>query len=144
MIGLEEVLARTGVSKSQIYRDMKTGKFPNQAKKPKGSTGAFWLEDDIDEFIESRRPDTSPARKCPRAEGGAAKLGKPQLYDPDAVSGTLPHPKDNTGRRDTTLIRTGMKLQGQDVFCHLPSRRLFVAVGSISDEMLAAMGMAAA
>jgi len=43
IIQLAEVIARTGHSKSKIYRDMKARKFPQQAKKLDGSISAGWL-----------------------------------------------------------------------------------------------------
>src|ERR1700682_3079202 len=65
IIGLAEVKARTGYSKSKIYRDMKAGKFPKQAKRLQGSTSAGWFEDDIDAFLEQRRPDSNSSGNCP-------------------------------------------------------------------------------
>lgn len=34
-----------------------------------------------------------------------------------------------------------MKLQGADVYCHVPTRKLLVAVGSMPDEWLANLEM---
>lgn len=59
IIGLDEVKVHTNYSKSKIYRDMRTGKFPPQAEKLEGSTSAGWFEDDIDAFLEGLRPESS-------------------------------------------------------------------------------------
>src|ERR1039458_1686727 len=59
IVGLPEVVERTHWSKSKIYRDMKAGKFPKQAKNLEGSRSAGWFEDEIDEFLEARRPESS-------------------------------------------------------------------------------------
>ena len=144
IIGLAEVMARTGPSKSKIYRDMKARKFPQQAKKLDGSISAGWFEEDIDEFIERRRPESTPAAtRFPAEEVSRAQAadsdhsGRP--FPLNLRPGTGPQRQPGKTAEDETLIRTGMKLQGQDVFCHVPSRRLLVAVGSMSDEYLMAL-----
>jgi predicted DNA-binding transcriptional regulator AlpA len=145
IIGLDEVKFRTHWSKSKIYRYMKRGKFPPQAKKLEGSRSAGWYEGDIDDFIESLRPE--PAAKDRRARAREVSQGefaetdhphRPLSLNPR--NGTAPLRRVVKAEEDETLIRTGMKLQGQDVFCHLPSQRLLVAVGSMSEEYLAALG----
>jgi predicted DNA-binding transcriptional regulator AlpA len=145
IIGLEEVLSRVPWSESKIRRDMKAGKFPQQAKKLEGSTSAGWYEDDIDDLLESLRP--KPAAKDWSAlekevsQGEVAGADHPHRPRPlNLWNGTAPARRAVKAAADETLIRIGMKLQGQDVFCHLPSRKLLVAVGSMSDEFLAALG----
>ena len=144
IIDLKEVMRRVPWSKSKIYRDMETGKFPPQAEKLEGSTSAGWYEDDIDDLLESLRPKM--AAKDRNALGTEAQ--QEQMAEAEHPHHPLPL---NLGSRtahrrrqakaaeDETLIRTGMKLQGQDVYCHVPSGRLLVAVGSLSDEYLAAV-----
>jgi predicted DNA-binding transcriptional regulator AlpA len=143
IIGLPEVMERTNYSKSKIYRDMKTEKFPLQARKLDGSTSAGWFEDDIDEFLEGRRPESSRhgihglpevARQGDVAVFGTHQTGRAK-FNPEAVS------RSQTRRigEDQTLIRTGIKLNGADVFCHAPTRKLLVVVGSIEEEWLSAL-----
>lgn len=144
IIGLPEVMFRTRRSKSTIYRDMKAGKFPQQAKKLEGSNSAGWCEDDIDDFLETLRPERSAKDGSTKArevtfsevsEGGNPH--QPVPFNPQ--NGTTPRRRAVNAIEDGTLIPTGMKLQGQDVYCHVPSRRLLVAVGSMSNEYLAAI-----
>jgi predicted DNA-binding transcriptional regulator AlpA len=144
IIKLPAVMARTGFSKSKIFRDVKTGKFPQQAKKLEGSTSAGWFEDDIDEFMEARRPKTSHHgnQALPKVaqRGGAedpdvhnqhpAKLGAASLSKPQA-------PKVG---EDLSLIRTGLKLHGTDVYFHRPTGKLLVMVGSMPDEWRSVLG----
>lgn len=144
IIGLKEVMLRVPWSKTKIYGYMKAGKFPPQAKKLEGSTSAGWYEEDVDDFVESLRPN--PADKDGSALGselsqeGVAEEDHPRRPLPlELRNGTAPARRAMKAAEDETLIRTGMKLQGQDVYCHVPSRKLLVAVGSMSDEYLAAL-----
>lgn len=73
---------------------------------------------------------------------GAEHRSRP--FPLDRRTGTAPSQRAVKAAEEETLIRTGMKLQGQDVFCHLPSRKLLVVVGSISDECLTALGQLSA
>jgi predicted DNA-binding transcriptional regulator AlpA len=144
IIGLKEVMRRVPWSKSKIYRDMKTGKFPPQAEKLEGSTSAGWHEDAIDDLVESLRPKVAPKESGSPAKeallGEAGQADHPDRPLPlNLGPRTAPRRRQANTAEDETLIRTGMKLQGQDVYCHVPSRRLLVAVGSISDEYLAAV-----
>jgi predicted DNA-binding transcriptional regulator AlpA len=143
IIGLKEVVFRTGWSESKIRRYMKAGKFPAQADKLEGSRSAGWIEDQIDDFVLSVTPEpiqkdrSMLAREVSQAE--VAEADHPHLpLSLNLRNGAAPQRRKVKAAEDETLIRTGMKLQGQDVFCHLPSRRLLVAVGSMSDEFLAA------
>lgn len=149
IIGLKEVKFRTGWSKSKIYRYMKAGKFPPQADKLEGSRSAGWIEEQIDDFVQSLTPEpiqkdrSMLAREISRDE--IAESDHPRRLVPlDPRRGTTPQKQPVKATEDETLIRTGMKLQGQDVFCHLPSRKLLVAVGSLSAEFIAALGMVTA
>jgi len=137
-------MSRVPWSKSKIYRDMKTGKFPPQAEKLEGSTSAGWHEDAIDALVESLRPklaakdQSKPGIEVSQSQ--VAKLDQP-LSGPPLKPGPelAPQRRAVKAAEDGTLIRTGIKLHGEDVFCHLPSRRLLVSVGSISDEYLASL-----
>ena len=144
IIGLEEVLSRVPWSKSTIYRYVKAGKFPPQADKVDGSTSAGWLEDAIDDFVESLRPEPAAKDRRPLvkevSQGVVAETDHSlRPLSLNLRNGTTPKRRTMKAEEDETLIRTGMKLQGQDVFCHLPSRNLLVVVGSMSDECLAAL-----
>ena len=61
-IRLPEVLSRTGYGRTSIYRKMEDGSFPRSVKLggPLEDPNAFdsravaWIEDDVDQWIESR------------------------------------------------------------------------------------------
>lgn len=144
IIGLKEVMLRVPWSKTKIYGYMKAGKFPPQAKKLEGSTSAGWYEEDVDEFLETLRPEQSTKDRSALAiediQEDVAEEDHPRRPLPlELRTGAAPARRAVKAAEGETLIRTGMKLQGQEVYCHLPSRKLLVAVGSMSDEYLAAL-----
>lgn len=49
ILKLGDVIARCRLSKSKIYRDMASGKFPRQVRL--GGNCVGWLSNDIDEWI---------------------------------------------------------------------------------------------
>jgi prophage regulatory protein len=61
-IRLPEVLSRTGYGRTTIYRKMEDGSFPKSVKlgNPLEDPNAFdcravaWIEDEVDEWIDSR------------------------------------------------------------------------------------------
>jgi len=53
LLKLNEVVSLTQISKSKIYRDMKTGEFP--APINIGSNCVRWVETDIYQWVESLR-----------------------------------------------------------------------------------------
>ncbi len=53
MIRLPQVMGRVGLSKPSIYRLMKVGKFPKA--RLIGERAVGWIEDEIDEFVSSRK-----------------------------------------------------------------------------------------
>ena len=65
LIRLPEVLSRTGYGRTSIYRKMEDGSFPKSIKLggPPLDPSAFdsravaWIEDDVDQWIESRIGD---------------------------------------------------------------------------------------
>lgn len=62
IIRLNTVLARTGLSRSTIYRKMVEGTFPAQFKISTNGTG--WKESDINRWVEN------PAKWRPKEEAG--------------------------------------------------------------------------
>ena len=64
-IRLNEVMSRTGYGRSSIYRKMEDGSFPKSLKlggPPKDpnefdSRAIAWIEDEVDQWIESRIED---------------------------------------------------------------------------------------
>ena len=65
LIRLPEVLSRTGYGRTSIYRKMEDGSFPKSIKLggPPLDPSAFdsravaWIEDEVDQWIESRIGD---------------------------------------------------------------------------------------
>lgn len=62
IVRLNTVLARTGLSRSTIYRKMAEGTFPAQFKISTNGTG--WKESDINRWVEN------PVKWRPEEEGG--------------------------------------------------------------------------
>ena len=64
-IRLSEVMSRTGYGRTSIYRKMEDGSFPNSLKlggPPKDpnefdSRAIAWIEEEVDQWIESRIQD---------------------------------------------------------------------------------------
>ena len=64
-IRLNEVMSRTGYGRTSIYRKMKDGSFPKSLKlggPPKDpsifdSSAVAWIEEEVDQWIESRIED---------------------------------------------------------------------------------------
>ena len=52
LLRLPEVMAKTGLKRSQVYREMKSGKFPKSCKIGPASTA--WLESEIDDWIVAK------------------------------------------------------------------------------------------
>jgi prophage regulatory protein len=52
MLRLPEVVRRTALSRSQIYRLIELGTFPRQV--PLGERAAGWVEDEVDGWLRER------------------------------------------------------------------------------------------
>ena len=65
LIRLNEVMSRTGYGRTSIYRKMEDGSFPKSLKlggplkdpKEFDSRAVAWIEDEVDQWIESRIED---------------------------------------------------------------------------------------
>ena len=62
IVRLKTVLARTGLSRSTIYRKITEGTFPAQLRI--SVNGAGWRESDIDRWV------ANPVAWCPKGEAG--------------------------------------------------------------------------
>ena len=51
VLKMDEVCKKTGISKTEIYRQMAAGKFPAHFKIGKRGTG--WVSSEIDQWIEN-------------------------------------------------------------------------------------------
>ena len=52
LLRLPDVMTKTGLKRSQVYRDMKSGNFPQSCKIGPASTA--WLESEIDDWIVTK------------------------------------------------------------------------------------------
>ena len=69
LIQMPEVISKTGLRKSVIYKMIRLGQFPAQVRtSPNVST---WLESEVDEFIDQRVSERNERRAFP--EGRLAK-----------------------------------------------------------------------
>lgn len=69
ILRIQEVRARTGLSRTQIYRLEKAGKFPTSVRlnpEHKGSQAHGWLSNEITDWILSR-----PTSRGSASHGGA-------------------------------------------------------------------------
>jgi len=69
LIRLREVMAKTGLSKTSVYRLMDTGDLPVSVKLSKHSMA--WREHEIDAWIESRETVSAPLRRAPKRKAAA-------------------------------------------------------------------------
>ena len=69
LIKIKDVLERIPVSRAQIYIMINEGKFPRQIDL--GGTGAFWVESEVEDWIQSHI-DAADARIAPRAASQGA------------------------------------------------------------------------
>jgi prophage regulatory protein len=53
LLKIESVLERIPISRSQLYNLIATGKFPKQVHLC-GGQGAFWVESEVDEWIQAQ------------------------------------------------------------------------------------------
>ena len=61
IIRLPQVVERTGISRSLIYRLIKEGNFPEQIHTSKRTSG--WLESEVNEWVQSRRDDSRSSKE---------------------------------------------------------------------------------
>lgn len=61
ILRLPDVIIKTGLSRSSIYKLIKSGNFPDRVSLGPRATG--WRSTDIDKWIESRISVNNPARK---------------------------------------------------------------------------------
>lgn len=59
ILRLRAVMARTGLSRSSIYRAMRAGSFPQPYYLPPSNYSIGWSEREIDAFLRQLRPVTA-------------------------------------------------------------------------------------
>lgn len=132
ILRIDEVMHRTGDSRSTIYRLDKRG-ILRRAKQLAECHSAGWLEDSVDAYIESRRPDT--VHPPDGIEHGQVKASKsPVLIHPDAgpdrtSAGKGPATIVTPGRVSSDLQATTMMIMGNRVYLHVPTGKLLMEIG---------------
>ena len=130
ILGIEEVKARLGCSRSSVYRLEKKGVL-HKAKELEGCSTAGWLEDEVDAIVESRRPDRpeqAPIAKSGHANTrGRREAGEATVPAPRSIEHAIAKADE---RQD--LVPTTMRIMGKVVYLHGPSGRLLMEVGKIS------------
>ncbi|WMY72455.1 AlpA family transcriptional regulator [Buttiauxella selenatireducens] len=58
LLRLPEVMDKTGLKRSQVYRDMRSGNFPQSCKI--GPASAAWLESEIEDWITAKLNSRKP------------------------------------------------------------------------------------
>ena len=133
IIGLKEVILRTHLSKTGVYRMMGLGLFPAQAKKLNGSCTAGWFEDDVDAWIEDRRPDTARADQ-PK---GADHTSQPEVQKAvprlrgHSIAAIDRHRPKPPNAQDTDLVPMGISFFGRVVYLHRHTKQLLLDVGKL-------------
>lgn len=69
LIRLREVMGKTGLSKTSVYRMTDNGDFPLAVQLSKCSMA--WKEHEIDAWIESRQTVSAPLRPAPKRKKAA-------------------------------------------------------------------------
>lgn len=54
LLRIEEVQARTGLSRSQLYALCKAGQFPKAIPLVEGSRARAWIASEIDRYVQAR------------------------------------------------------------------------------------------
>ena len=68
MLRLPEVMKRTGLGRSQIYKLVNQKEFPNQIRL--GSSSVAWLESEIETWIEEKIQDSRPIQSDKEIKNG--------------------------------------------------------------------------
>jgi len=139
ILRLPEVMRRLGCSRSSVYRLTDAGVLP-QAESLDGCHTAGWFEDVVDAVVESRRP----AEKKPAIQ---VAVGSPRTIKPDdppeitvkestsarcAQFGPRSSGMDKPTKPAQDLVPTTLRIMGNVVYYHVPTRRLFMEVGKLA------------
>ena len=139
ILRLSEVMRRLGCSRSSVYRLTDAGVLP-QAESLDGCHTAGWFEDVVDAVVESRRP----AGKKPaiRVAMTPANTIQPDKSPETIVNESTSAGCAQIGRRISEaykptkpaqdLVPTTLRIMGNVVYYHAPTRRLYMEVGKLA------------
>lgn len=74
LLRIGEVLARTGLKRTALYDLVRAGKFPKQTKLCEGSRSSFWIEAEVQDWIERVIASRAAQGGEVTALGGGARL----------------------------------------------------------------------
>lgn len=135
IIGLKEVILRTHSSRTSVYRMMGLGLFPAQATKLNRSRTAGWFENDIDAWIEERRPRKAWADRSQVAASqppDSSENGRTARSVPDLSIHAVDRQKTQVpAARESNLIPTGLIFLGRVVYLHQPTKQLLLDIGKL-------------
>jgi predicted DNA-binding transcriptional regulator AlpA len=139
ILHLPEVMQRLGCSRSSVYRLTKAGILP-QAEPLKYCSDAGWHEDVVDAVVESRRPaGKKPAIRVAVGPARAIKPGEPpKTAEKESTSarcaqiGPCNSGMDKPTKPTQDLVPTTLRMMGNVVYYHAPTRRLFMEVGKLA------------
>ena len=112
---------------------MGLGLFPAQAKKLNGSCTAGWFEDDIDVWIEDRRPDTARADQPKVADHTSqpdVQKAVPRLPG-HSIAAIDKHKPKTPNAQDTNLVPMGISFFGRVVYLHRHTKQLLRDIGKL-------------
>lgn len=102
------------------------GLFPEQAKKLNGSRTAGWFEDDIDAWIEGRRPGKTWASQPP------SESGKTVRSVPDQSIHAVDRQKTQAPTmQESSLVPTGLVVFGRVVYLYQPTNQMLLDIGKL-------------
>jgi prophage regulatory protein len=147
IIRLQEVMHRTGLSKSTIYDRMKKKEFPQRVKLLRGSQYVGWADSEIDAYIASlmdARPkspvEISDANETTRSAGlqtdssRYAAHPRRKMTKPERPQQKL---KAKVVSNAPGLLITGLKIEGYDeVYLQTATGKLFVEIGQMPASLM--------
>jgi predicted DNA-binding transcriptional regulator AlpA len=134
LISLKEVMRRIQRSRSTIYRWIRQGIFPKQAKKESGTTSALWFADEVAEFTGRLRnkPSGSPApplsvtpHLCSTTSQSAKLIVKPNK----PLSSNKLRPSGNES--EACFVVGPVLIGGQGAFFDPSSGKIFALIGQL-------------
>lgn len=136
ILGIKEVMWRIGRGRSTVYRLGKTGILP-QAKRLPGCTSAGWHEDVVDAVVESLRPDIKkPAIPAGSAPAKSPRAGTRNGIEDSVATAPVATPADfgtvGASMPASDLVPTTLRIMGNVVYLHPPTRKLLLEVGNLS------------
>jgi prophage regulatory protein len=107
LLRLPGVKAATGLSKADIYREQREGRFPHSI--PLGRRSVAWIEDEVDQWIEEK---IAAERQSSRSEKAAPNTNPPPRREKSTLN-LEPSPPVR-GTRTVPAATGRLKIEGRD------------------------------